>query len=302
MEKRACKPHVIKIATIRLKIIIKLLVYLLKILIKRISAFFKNRIIEFIKVVSVGGKMKKFISLIIYFAIIMQIIGTDLKLYTEISPPDQFLDKNGKLTGFSVEIVNEIQKRLGTNHPIEVVSWSWGYNMVKKEANTVLFAMTRTEERNPQFQWVGPISEHKFAFYGKKDSKLNITSLEDAKKVGKIGVYANDVRAQYLTKAGFKNLDQAYDQLSSYKKLLNGRVDMLVASQMALADSIKFYGLNINDFKLLYVFFKAQLYIAFSLNTPTETVKEWSTALESMKKDGSFEKILKKYYPNMDAP
>lgn len=248
---------------------------------------------------------KRFISILTIFIFIITSISIHsqtLKIYTEIAPPDQFIDKNGKLNGFGVEVVNEIQKRLGINFPIEATSWSWAYNKSQKEDNIILFSVTKTFERTPLFQWVGPINEDKFGFYATKDSKLKIEGLEDAKKVKSIGVYANDVRAQFLLEKEFKNLDQAYDQIANYKKLYTGRIDMMAGSLSSFSEEAKLAGFNGDDFKLLYVFMKAELYITFSKKMSHETVELWKKALEGMKKDGTFKAIFRKYYPNGDLP
>ncbi len=38
-----------------------------------------------------------------------------------------------------------------------------------------------------------------------------------------------------------------------------------------------------------------QLYIAFSKNTPDDEVKKWQAALDELKKDGTYQKIVDKY-------
>ena len=64
-----------------------------------------------------------------------------------------------KLTGGSYEIVREIQRRLPSNDPIEVVPWIRGRKEHQGQANIVLFSMDRPEDRDPLFEWVDPIRE-----------------------------------------------------------------------------------------------------------------------------------------------
>lgn len=206
------------------------------------------------------------------------------------------------MTGCAVEIVNEIQKRLKTDYPIEATSWSWAYNRAQKEENIMLFSLTRTKEREELFQWVGPINNDKFGFYAKKDSKIKINNLDDAKKIGSIGVYANDVRAQFLKEKGFTNLDQAYNQIANFKKLDIGRIDLMTGSLYSFGEESKLAGINVDNFKLLYVFMNVQLFIAFSKKTPIETVELWEKTLGEMKKDGTFKTIFRRYYPDLELP
>ena len=62
----------------------------------------------------------------------------ELTILTENLPPLNYL-KNGKLVGSSVEIVQEIQKRLGSQEPIQVYPWARAYQMAleKKECRPI---------------------------------------------------------------------------------------------------------------------------------------------------------------------
>ncbi len=80
-----------------------------------------------------------------------------LKIYCDEDYPVQFFDKQGRLTGMSVEIVQEIQRRLGVSDPIQVVPWARGLDKLDHEPNTMLLTMARTPERDSRYQWVGPV-------------------------------------------------------------------------------------------------------------------------------------------------
>ena len=225
-----------------------------------------------------------------------------LTIFCENDPPNQFIGPDGTLSGFTIDVVHEIQKRIGNSDAIQMVPWARGYDLIQHQPNVVLFQMTRTADRNPLFKWVGPVIEEVFALYSKSDSSIAISNLEEAKRVGSIGVYLNDVRDLILTKDGFKNLDRTDDPVINFKKLMMGRVDLMADSPDSVADLAKSAGYSVNDVKMVYPFAKSQIYIAMSLGTSDEVVAKWNGALDSMKSDGSFEKIFKKYYPNHDLP
>ena len=225
-----------------------------------------------------------------------------LKVYTEISPPQQIQGADGKLSGIAIDAVREIQKRIGNKDPIEVVPWARGYQEVQADPNVVLFTMSRTAARNPMFKWVGPIDESVFYFYVKAGSAVEIKSLEDAKKLHSIGVTQSDVRDLELTKLGFTNLDRANDNTTNAKKLLLGRVDAIAASPGEINDLAKAAGCKVSDLKQTFSFLKVQLFIAFSKTTPDATVKAWADALDALKKDKTFETIYRKYEPSKPLP
>lgn len=225
-----------------------------------------------------------------------------LTIYTEIAPPNQFEDAAGNLTGYYVELVRELQKRVPNHDPIQVVPWVKGYKEAQSRPNVLLFSMVRSAERDPLFQWVGPAAESRFLFYVKADSKLVIRSLEDAKKLERIGVYREDIRDQYLTQAGFTNLDRSIDTEIMVKKLMAGRIDALVNAAEGIDQIVESAGFQPREVKGIFSFMRVQTYLAFSLGTPSGTVKAWRQALEAMKKDGSFEGLFRKYYPTHPLP
>jgi polar amino acid transport system substrate-binding protein len=197
-----------------------------------------------------------------------------------------------------VELVQEIQKRAGNTDPIQLVPWARGYNEVRSQPNVVLFSMTRTEERDPLFQWVGPIRESMNQFYVRADSSLRISSLEEAKTLPLIGVYRDDIREQRLTKLGFTNLDRSPDTIIIAKKLMAGRVDAFVSNSDAVGKIMTDAGFKPEDVRPVFPFDKLHVYIAFSKTTSMELVKKWDGALQAMKKDGTFKRIFRKYYPH----
>jgi polar amino acid transport system substrate-binding protein len=225
-----------------------------------------------------------------------------LTIYTEINSPVQFLGTDGKLTGLAVEVVQEIQKRVGTKDPIQVVPWARGYQELLAKPSVVLFSTARTAERNSQFQWVGPLVEVSFCFYVKADSKVTLKTLEDAKQLGAIGVYRDDARDIFLTKAGFPNLERTIDNVANAKKLMAGRIDAFAAASLSVEDLMESAGYPFQDVRPALSFLKSQYFIAFSRETSEATVHAWGDALDAMKKDRTFERIYRKYYPRQPLP
>jgi polar amino acid transport system substrate-binding protein len=229
-------------------------------------------------------------------------LAQTLTIYCEDDPPSQFRNPDNSLGGYAVDLVREIQKRVHNNDPILMVPWVRGYYAIQHAPDVLLFSMARTAERNQLFQWIGPILESQYGFFVKADSKIVITSMDDAKKLGDIGVYRDDVRDLFLTKAGFTNLDRITDNDDNIKKLMAGRIDAYAGSLTGLADVLKYAGFQMTDVKLAFVFLKSQSYIAASRGMSDSVVKAWDNALSAMKADGTFKAILSRYYPGVPMP
>ena len=114
-----------------------------------------------------------------------------LTILTENLPTLNYL-KNGELVGYSVDIVKEIQRRVGSQEQIKVLPWARAYNMALTEDNIVLFSITYTEERKNSFKWICPLLTKRDILVARKNSGISIKSIEDAKKVARIGTIRDD--------------------------------------------------------------------------------------------------------------
>lgn len=246
-------------------------------------------------------KVKLMAFVIIFFSSVC-VSAQDLTIYTEASGDAQMVDENGKLTGSVVELFQELQKRVGNRSIIELVPWARGYKALQENANTILFSVTRTPEREKLFKWVGPVIRAKWYFYAKKGSGIKIQKLEDAKKVTRIGTYKDDAREQFLKQNGFTNLESAPNNEPNFKKLVLNRVDLIVLTNVGAGITAKKAGYTMEDIEVVFEIKSTDLYIAFSSGTSDETVERWRSALGVMKKDGSFKKIYQKWYPGEAIP
>ncbi len=77
-----------------------------------------------------------------------------------------FTAENGELTGFAVEVVQAIQKRIDSHDKIEFIPWARGYQyaLAPSKKDIILFATAFTEERRELFKWVGPIAQFSWVF------------------------------------------------------------------------------------------------------------------------------------------
>jgi len=236
------------------------------------------------------------------FLFITNLNAAVLNIYCEDDRPLQFMGADGNLTGMTVEVTREIQKRIGNFDSIRMIPWPRGLSELNTKPNTILFSVTRTAEREELYQWIGPVSEAIFSFYARADSKLKISSLEDAKKVRIVGVYRDDIRDQYLTKAGFTNLNRTTDSISNFKLLIAGRIDLYASDATEIQGHTMNSKLHANDVKVAFSFLSGQLYLAASKGTDPTIVAKWNQALESMKRDGSYALIFRRYFPDAPLP
>ena len=205
--------------------------------------------------------------------------------------------KDGKPVGFAVEILYEIMRRLGRSDMIEFGDWKILYQRGLTEPDTVLFPPSRTPEREALFKWVGPLIPEKVVLFARKDSGIDLRSLEDAKKVDGIATVTGYASEKMLRQKGFTNLVSQRSTIQGPDALKFGRVDLWISSNVTMRQTAFAAHVDPDLFEPLFVVEEIPSYLAFSKSVSDEVVNQWQTALDDMTRDGSWERIVSKWVP-----
>lgn len=227
--------------------------------------------------------------------------SAELLLLTEEAPPTSFR-RDGKLDGYSVEVVRMLVRRTGHAVHMELLPWTRAYHLAKTEPDTALFSMVRTEEREPLFQWVGPILQGSTRFYSLKSSNLRIDTLEDAANSGTLALPKQWYTFETLERMGFSNLYAVPSSRQMVTMLKHGRVKLIATEDVTLREELAAAGLTPDDVQSHLAFMKSDYYIAFSPRTDAAVVAEWQRQLDGMRRDGSLGQILKRWLPAAVQP
>lgn len=227
--------------------------------------------------------------------------SASLRLLTEESAPFNFT-QDGRLTGLFVEVVQEIQRRLGNKDQIESIPWARGYRLALTEPNVVLFSTARNPEREHRFQWVGPVQTSICSLFAKRGASMQVASLSDAKAASSILVPREWDAYDHLINLGFTNLAQTNTPEQMVKMLLVGRAPLMFTMRTGIRGLLERAGAGTDEVEEVYIAYKAQSYIAFSQKAPPEIVRQWQQALNKMKEDGSFAAIYERWLPGERPP
>lgn len=204
-----------------------------------------------------------------------------LRLLTEDNPPFNQSGIGGRVEGLSSVIVREMFRRSSLSYSIELEPWLRAYNSALLENNTCVYSTIRTEARERQFKWVGPLVETPWALFARAGSK-SIASLESV-RASVIGGYSGDAVAQYLVSNGFNVELSASDQLNM-RKLAAGRIDYWatgkIRGQYLLAHEKLFH------LKPVLVFNTSFMYLACNRGLPDLVIRQLNDSLHSMQRDG----------------
>lgn len=226
--------------------------------------------------------------------------GEGLRLLTEEFPPVNF-QQDGVVKGLSVELVQEIQRRLGQQDEIVVMPWSRALRVAQGPGRTALFATARTPGREHQFKWVGPIVTFYSALYAPARGGMRLHSIDDARRADTVLVVRDWYTAEQLAQQGFNNLVPVADPATAIRMMLAGRATLFATERLSMPQTLAQAGIPEDCLEVVYSYASAEGYIAFSRDTPDSLVRAWNAALRDMKRDGSFRAIYKRWLPN-DAP
>lgn len=220
-----------------------------------------------------------------------------IKIVTEDFPPYNY-EESGKITGLSTKVVKAVLKELRINPEIKIYPWARSYKMALEQENVLIYSILRTTEREKLFKWIGKIaSSEMYLFKLKERNDIKINSLGDAKKYT-IGVTRETAPHQYLSEKGFELKEVVNKDDLNIKKLVNGRIDLMPYYEAPFIHKLRNQGYDSNKFAKVYFIKDASedLYMAFSKRTSNIIVDKFVQALERIKTNGNYDKIVKEYF------
>lgn len=123
--------------------------------------------------------IQRITALLILLAGTLPATGQELRLVTEENPPLNFKNPaTGKLDGAAHEIIMAVMQEVGVSHSTEILPTHRGYRAAVENANTCFYGLNRTPAREDLFEWVGPLLDGGWAFFGYDDVPL-MQSLAD---------------------------------------------------------------------------------------------------------------------------
>lgn len=140
----------------------------------------------------------------------------------------------GQVFGLDVEICEKVLARLGVAPDITPMPWPRAVATLEAGAADLLLQFVATEERFGQFIMVGPFRNGETVFAVRADSTLRFDGLEDLRGLT-IGTSRGFSYSQGFDEATDFIREPAATARLSLRKLVSGRVDMVVGDHIALA-------------------------------------------------------------------
>lgn len=223
-----------------------------------------------------------------------------LKVLTEEFPPYNYTD-NGKITGFSTEVVQAVLREVNIQGEFQSMPWARAYETAQSANNVLIYSIGRTPQREKLFKWVGVIAPTQYYLFSLPQRKLKLDRLDQAKNF-QIATVNEDVGEQFLMARGFAkgiNLQSSVKYELNYEKLKAGRVDLWIMTDLVAVYLARQAG-DVPSKSLARSFAIPDLgsdgyYMAFGASTPDALVERLSKGLATIKNNGTYEALKKKW-------
>lgn len=219
--------------------------------------------------------------------------------FTENLPPLNYQDESGP-QGFSVELLRLMAAGAGLPLELQVLPWQRAMQMAEAQPASVLFSLTRTPEREGQFQWVGPIAQRRVLIYKlARRTDLKLAQLSELDKA-RIGVVRDSAADRQLQAAGLvpgMQLEEGLDDAANVRKLLAGRMEFVALLDWAAA-------WNMRQLQLPYATLQPVLeqdttkayWYGLRPEADPAVVRRLQQELDLIKRDGRYERLRQRYF------
>ncbi|WP_341524070.1 transporter substrate-binding domain-containing protein [Pseudomonas sp. G.S.17] len=224
-----------------------------------------------------------------------------LRIITEELPPYN-MTQNGQLTGMSTEVVQAVLKEIGIEASIQPMPWARAYELALNESNVLIYSIARTPEREELFQWVGAIAPTQWYIFSLAERPIKLNSLDDARG-HQIATVNQDVGEQYLISKGFRigaQLQSSNKYEHNYRKLKVDHVELWISNELNALYLTRQNGEDpekvlIRSLPLPELTSQEGLSMAFSRGTPAQTVEKFRSGLETIRRNGVYDAIMRKW-------
>ncbi len=208
-------------------------------------------------------------------------------------PPFEFIDEHTKIAGFDMDLIDALSKKVGFEYKIVNMSFDALIPALKAgKIDAVATAMSATPDRHKASQFYQSPYYNTEILFIKQAKNGDLTSKQnlDGKKIAVQLGTVQEIAARAMK--GVKVMANE-DIFAAIMALKNGKVDAV------LVDSSIGYG-YLNKNKDLAEFLKEPdgsegFSIAFDKNKHTDLVAKINQAVEELKSDGTYDKLLAKY-------
>lgn len=222
----------------------------------------------------------------------------ELKIATEgFYAPFNFINEEGDLAGFDIDIAEALCTELGTT--CEIVQNDWDAlipGLVENQYDMIVASMSITPERQAKVAFSLPYYSNALAFLGPSGSNIEISPVGLAGR--KVGVQNSTVSSQYLeeTYGALVDIHPFDTQDAALKALAKGEIDLVLGDNLPTYAWLQSEEGKGFEFVGEFVDIDDRIGIALRLDDQ-DLLDKVNDALISIISNGVYQEINAKYFP-----
>jgi polar amino acid transport system substrate-binding protein len=183
---------------------------------------------------------------------------------------------------------------------LQGLPWVRAQQLAEATPEGILFSLTRTPEREAQFQWVGPIAQRRILIYklaSRDDLKLARLDELDGARIGVVRESAADRQLQAVGLRPGADLEHGLDDATNVRKLLAGRMEFVALLDWAVAWNLRQLKLPYETLQPVLEQDTARAYwYGLRPDADPALVKRLQSALDAVRRDGRYERLRQRYF------
>ncbi len=198
--------------------------------------------------------------------------------------------------GLAMDIVNRALKRSGHNPSVTIQAWTRTLEGADIGVYDVIAAAWYSKAREKSFIFSKPYLYNEIMLLKRVDSSFQFSTIADleGRTVGVLNGYAY---GEQFDRARGLLRSPGIHVLQNITRVINGELELTLDDKRVLEYEIK-HNIGLNKEKLVFLpkpVSKNGLYIAVSRHNPKhkEIVQAFDKAIDEMRKDGTYDRILK---------
>jgi polar amino acid transport system substrate-binding protein len=220
--------------------------------------------------------------------------AADITAYAEEWPPYNF-SEGGMAKGISTDFLRAVCGKAGLVCDVHIVPWARGYKLAQALPNTMIFTTARTQERETQFLWIGPILPRQTWIFGHPGFP-KISRLADLARYN-VAVGNEDAAIADLSAAGVpvSAMDRSGRDEDSFRKFAAKRVAFITGTELGMAWQRKKLDLDIRYEKVLPLAQNGAYFYAMNPQSDPTLVNRLQAAINELKATGRLKAISAHY-------
>ncbi|MFJ7994784.1 transporter substrate-binding domain-containing protein [Peribacillus frigoritolerans] len=214
-------------------------------------------------------------------------------------PPFEYLSDSGVYTGFNVDIMNAVSIETGIRFEYYPMPWNEAVQAMRSGKVDAIQGMKYNQEREEIYDFSAPYFTSSQGIFVLKDN-MYIRKIEDLKG-RKVAVQKGDVASGLLSKVDRLQLVETNNQQEAVQSLIDGKVDAFIGNRITGQ-----YFLQKNEQQSLIKIVGEPLdttnYAVAVMPKNKELLTLFNQAISQIKKDGTYEKIEKKWFGEYILP